>query len=1583
MKDSAEKISYIVEYITTYEAKIKSLNKLGLFDTATLYEIFAQKICEAWFKQRFINLNIKKSNYPYVDLISEDSKLYVQVSTAQDVHQKIKSTLEKIKDSRDDEFKSIQELYFFVLSNDSIRKVCNYLGESKIGNIEFEKSNNLITTTEILEKVKNDINFQNALYDLFKNESESISFIEEKLGTAISNSKALLGTNIDYYINEEYIIDRTKTIEQIKRDGFKFISIQGEAGSGKSALCKLMVENEKILLYARAEKISESNSIEDIWGLDLNKAVKYLRMQRVVIYIDALEFIADCSKTKLDLLELIYETIKNNDNIFVITSCRTCDRTAFAKIESMYNIKSYDVSLLTDEQIISIGKQYKIINELWNLNMYTQLLRIPFYINLIIKHINNIKEIKNVENFRNLIWTDIMCLKGKTLPNGISNSDVKNNIEKIVFGRAKKFLTGIRIDELDEDIIHKLLSENIVVLCSNNTIRLKYDIYEDICFERFIDSKFDECRNDYNDFFLEIEKMGRCIYRRYQIWVENKLFTKENRNKFIYKLLEKDLISDNWRNHTIVGIAKSNFCIELFNDYGENIPDKILYEFIINTNRFAFKSFFINSDIRRAYSNLSPVGACRPCLIKIIFKKGIYKDFNLEKEIFKLCSDYSQSDMIDDEASNNACEILEYYIIEKLKEYKQNGSIHTLNEINACLRCEYRMAKYSHDWIKKFWKDRIQSYIHDKSDAELNLGIFIYALKNTVPALVTQLPEVLCEIANVYWVKELGNDENEFPLFSGYMNNSKTCGLSKQAENYKYEFRDLTDNSFYIQLVKYNWVVALRWLISLTNYVATYMKEHCKDEVYDINLLVDFNSEIRNYICCQDYWLVGIQENRVHELISDGVYLFTKMAINTINSKLNNREEVIMFAESVKKIIIQETNNVMMLSIIAEIGRNCEEILPSYSLFLASSIDLIILDVKKKCVLFPNEEVKKLENQILMSVGIPYIKNRYDINKVPNDSLQNIVIKLQLLGGKYKEKAEQILDYLYSIIQNTEKDAVKHLQIQKMDIRNASLTQLPEGSYILTPQIIGEAKKITDESCNNEYNNCIKQFQKIADKYDLLTRTEKFDLQGFVEIINELWDLINNNYWLLIAQELLIKIIAFVLIKDNITKESRSLLSKIWLDVIDRVLNNETFVFDECLLKILYNQLDKDIDILLKSRMKKQMLECILYSKENGIINKISHQIKQYLLENSELANRMFNTIVAISEDEMSYFKHNSIMLKKTGNKFINKPNRNKLPILTEDRFNVKGINNYHSTKEEIVENYLISNKKYNLFLWNIKKCNIQTLYHISNCGLNFENKEFKKVMIAFFEEVLRIVYENKDYHKYLDAYAIGEIEDFIYNSLIRNIDVSEVLDLLFKKSTLKYINSNIIKIYNNISYRLLAAYFDAYKNVEIRKQCEKVLTNIEKRILMIKNKEMRHNLCSMLFLTLGQYHMRNWNDLQTKYSYSDKDFLSNIWSRYGYLYFKELLLIVDQMYVSELLPEVIIPLNESLSKYISSDQCESTIVERRNIVNEIITTAFLNFNDAIKSDVKLTEAFENFLNILIEFNVEEAAVILDEFMIH
>ena len=119
---------------------------------------------------------------------------------------------------------------------------------------------------------------------------------------------------------------------------------------------------------------------------------------------------------------------------------------------------------------------------------------------------------------------------------GILSNKVIETVEKIVFERARKFMLGIHKDDIDRDIMHALLSEGVIAQ-QGDYIRLKYDIFEDICFEHYFDKAFDLCKGKYKTFYDEIENLGRCVYRRYQIWISNKMFIQVNRDKFLLFLM--------------------------------------------------------------------------------------------------------------------------------------------------------------------------------------------------------------------------------------------------------------------------------------------------------------------------------------------------------------------------------------------------------------------------------------------------------------------------------------------------------------------------------------------------------------------------------------------------------------------------------------------------------------------------------------------------------------------------------------------------------------------------------------------------------------------------------------------------------------------------------------------------------------------------------------------------------------------------------------------------------------------------------------------------------------------------------------
>ena len=45
MIGSSERINFIADYTSSYETKIRALNSNGLFDSAKMFELFAQEVC--------------------------------------------------------------------------------------------------------------------------------------------------------------------------------------------------------------------------------------------------------------------------------------------------------------------------------------------------------------------------------------------------------------------------------------------------------------------------------------------------------------------------------------------------------------------------------------------------------------------------------------------------------------------------------------------------------------------------------------------------------------------------------------------------------------------------------------------------------------------------------------------------------------------------------------------------------------------------------------------------------------------------------------------------------------------------------------------------------------------------------------------------------------------------------------------------------------------------------------------------------------------------------------------------------------------------------------------------------------------------------------------------------------------------------------------------------------------------------------------------------------------------------------------------------------------------------------------------
>lgn len=1589
MKESAERYAYIIEYLTSYKHKIKLLNKNGYFDAATFYELLASEICALWYGQSFSNLNFEKENYPYVDLLSQDGKIFIQVTTIQDIPSKIKNTLTKIKNSKDSKVAGVDHLSFFVLDNESLKKVCDYSGEKQIGNIEFIASRDLITLERISHKAKTDLDFQLELYNLLQKETQDFSCLSTQFDEAINTSKRKISISIDYKIFGEYEIDRTELINQIKREDQHFISIQGEAGSGKSALCKKLLENEELVLYARAESFVNEKSINQIWDINIENALKFLNGKKVFFFIDALEFIADSRNGKLEMLQILYEVAKQYNNVYIVTSCRSYDYSAFLKLTSIYNISKYTLQNITNDELISISNHYPIISQMMKIKSYSSLLRTPFYINMIVSQIVSLKDVHDESDLRKIIWKKVICLEDQKLPFNLGSSEIRNAINNIVFMRAKEFAVGVSEDIIDKEIISVLLSNNVIDR-SEEKVRLKYDIYEDIFFEQFFDEAFERCKGNYTSFYEEVNSLGNCAYRRYQIWVEDKLFAQNNREKFLYKIILTNQINNFWKQQTIIGIVKSRFCDAFFEEYKNMINNNMLGEFIHAINMFSFEASILHLEYSLDFTMLTPIGRGRCCVIQLLKQDEKYKNPLYQSDIIKMCIDYANSNVFDQETAVSACSILEYNIENEFAIGKKGQNHYGLGEkINTFLQPIYKMAEYAVDWIRDFWKRVIDlfscgnTYLHRFAEE-----IIVFVLKESPLSLVQNLGPEICDIANHYWIYPFGKEEKTdgFPIRSiDY--NTKELGLNENAARYYSEYRSPDENHFFRTMLKCHPRLALDWAIFLTNHVASHINKENPPNVYETVIWFNEENIERKYIGSPDFWLIGVEEKQSLSLIGDVTYLLKNYILETLSDFEKDKQVNQEIADFIRQHLYTKSNNVMMLTIIESIGFQYGNELPGYAIDLASNVDLLLWDLQRFALLYPDPIRNRLEQQIYRIMGVPNLEKRYKaLGKL--HTLQEYILYMQIKGGDtIKEHIYHILDRFYSQIPNDKDHAEQLLQIQKMDLRNAKEEQINEKLVSLSPRLTGEVEKFYQDHVDSSNHAEKQEVAQIMNDYSHAIVNEKTGASLCLKCIEQLITVMENSAMPFAYQKELIVMIAGTFTKIDLEKDQRSELCDIWIDGIDSIIHNQSFMFDIPLVQVLFMQLDNDLNLETVNHLKKLMLDCLLYKEGNGIVNDIKKWVKKYLRQNSNMAKSLFYTIEALSQDEKNHYRfdlaYQGITESELG-KEKHPPEKQQFVSWTDYLIEEKGAAKYESQKDIIIDKHLYKNLPFTIENFNIDDFDIDTLCYISGCGLKLNMPDFYAVMKALITKMIdqwaSPMLQN------VDIYSRLEVSEFLQEEFANSEDIGLGIKLLFDGIDFTKFKRETFEFYDTIMSKIHTIYFDAHNNPPVRLRCMRNIIKIGEALDNINNENARKRLSSIMFLSMKSFQYIDGNRFPAKYTYQDKQFLNSIWGKYGPDHLEELLHVVYHMHIKELLPEVLVPVSHCFSEAATTPKQLINIIKERYTditLNEFITKAYLDFNDQIKQDYELTEAYEKLLGTLIEAGYKEAAVLLDDFKIH
>ncbi len=1407
----------------------------------------------------------------------------------------------------------------------------------------------------------------------------------KKFLRAIETSKEIELENIEELINGEYEIDRSEITETIQKEREKLVSIQGNAGSGKSVVCKKILKEKEYVLVTRAENLTYGKKINELWDCDIEDAILWLENKPLYIFIDAIEFIADCGNNAFQALQEIYRLADKYNNVYIMTSCRTADSSAFMKINTKYGIKTYEIPDLTKDEIDRVAKKYPIVLSLQRNKKYSDLLCVPFYLNLIVSGGFVEENINDENNFRNLIWERIVCLNDKCSKYGVSQSDIRKTVERIVFERASSFGVGVDSDIVDSNILEALKSEGIIVE-SKNKIRLKYDIFEDICFERYIDKAFDACCGLYNNFFNEIEKIGRCIYRRYQIWISNKLFVQEAREKFVYTLLTDNSIEANWKKQTEIGIVKSKYCVLFFKEFQELLDETVIQELLDITNLYGFEAKINHTPV--LLMNVTPIGAARENLIGMIFKGSINFDNN-RASIIKLCDDYANCSYKTMDTEEKACKIIIGYIDELIEKSKEEKSYYQHDdEIVQLFLIVAKMAKASKSWLKEFVENMIAEYCSGTRRRDSVAEEILEAVVKKCPiSFAMELPVLVCETAKTLWGQRVSRRHYEY---NGYdHNNVRAYGLSDKADNFGNNENGVYNNAFLWYVMRCNFIKGLEWAISFVNNAVQTFAENKPDEITNINIYFPKENNKKVYWGNGWLWMADIMEHNLPVVLTDIVFVIKKTVINTMKNSSDSKY-IKNLAEYIKKTIYEKSNNILLLSIIEAIGMNFKKEMPGYALELASSMELIYFDIRRSGEFISNPTKELLEKQIMLSMGVPEITRRYEKDEKCACNLQQYFTGSYLYGDdKIKNRCHAILDYLYAIY-DEKIYPNENLQIQKMDFRNAAVAKVDEKTIMLEPQIKGEAKKIVKN--NEEANEPIVHLNEILNHLISDINEKKADAEQIVSVIDTLCEKMKDDYRIEMQfEKILVTLSVSALITPDITDEQRNKLVEEWINRVKKIFSNQSYVAEVNMVIALWEQLNKNIHCNLKQQILLMMLESIINDENSGLINQIGELTKFYLTKNRDYACRIFNTIIMFAEDEMNHQKFNAAVLKENRNDAEYEFIPNMVPKLrgVDHWIRENSGNEYKNKKSQIIQEYLYNSKDVDLSEFDISNYDIELLCNVACCGLDTEDERFVIVINSIVQCMIQIWHKNcKEMraHEILNTFQEYKVSSYFQRELnMMGRSPKAVYDILFKEADFSIFTRDTVDFYEDTLSGFLPAYVDGFREKGKRADIENKIHTLEIYVNNIPEGYVRNTLEKRLFLCKGRYDRWDVNKVKTEYSYRDKCFLNTQIEKYGPNHLRDVLYTVYLLNMSELLPEILISISSCFKKALreNREQFAKEIIDLQAIVDMIILKSFVFFSDEIKKDVKLTNAYETTLLSLTEIGNEKAAVLLDEFRIH
>lgn len=888
-----------------------------------------------------------------------------------------------------------------------------------------------------------------------------------------------------------HILKRNLTdlpIEEIITNN-QFLFIDGEAGSGKSAYAKQILEtlDDTCIISFAADQFLKSSLINTLHEINVDLSIEEIfnefeEFSNKLIYIDSFEKLLEGDA---ESFREFVAVLRENKEIKLIVSCRsyaleTLKFNYFDKQLLHNNSAIINVPQLNDEELQYFVEKIPALDSIVQNANLAEIIRTPKYLSLAEKLITASDEdlsIIDVVEFKKQLWKNIVG--GSNAP---FEEERQNTFVGIAVKRAKNLTLLTTANEFDSETVYRLKSEG-VLFEENNLYAPSHDIFEDWGLIKYVNClKID---NPKIDVFYSSLTNEPAIRRGFRLWVESKIEESESWiYNFVIDTINNVSIENHWKDEVLISIIKSDLCDKFFSEHKDELleDDLKLLKRVIHLLKISGKDF-----------NQSPNNKGWDVVVKFLFE-NVNELTEIQTQILRLLYDWENILYVGKITNKETPKYVGKLVNTILHNFEEGTDWMNAGESNSLtekgIQLLYNLSEYIPEEIKilldnLFIKNKDEDYkIRNKKDKQIE-----YALSHFhTGTLPKYFPEELIALANLKWKYKKVKSTSRFGFVHYESGIEHHFGITNK-HNFKY-FPESAYQTFVYKFLNSNPWKALDFIIDFTNHCAeNYVKSdflkddafgRTADDITAVDLL--YNGQIYPIHGSNYLWLVNRGgQITVPDLLQSVVVALEKYLYELGQIESEKINEII---QSFFDEIYTKSNSVILISVLSSIAMAYPNKVGDKFLPLISDKNFFNWDCSRWMSDYSGDSL----------LGLPHAtwqqrlcdKERQEASQWAHRKkyyrgLTSFLIEYQILYGNFNGKLFEMFDYMES---KHDKEDVYFLKLlSEIDIRKQNIEKIEHDGNLaiqISPNYAVDSTLEKEMQKNEEQSNVQNEYSKYS-----------------------------------------------------------------------------------------------------------------------------------------------------------------------------------------------------------------------------------------------------------------------------------------------------------------------------------------------------------------------------------------------------------------------------------------------------------------------------------------------------------------------